>query len=105
MNDPLEKLMFEELRNACRGGGASGVGSGARPSGPGTCFARSAASKLALGAGVRSAVSVRSGGAGMWQGQWIRPSVCPAGEAADRNQCCFASHHGLVSSTGCHLQL
>lgn len=21
VNDPLEKLMFEELRNACRGGG------------------------------------------------------------------------------------
>lgn len=39
VNDPLEKLMFEELRNACRGGGAFGVGgggwSGARSSGPG----------------------------------------------------------------------
>lgn len=31
MNDPLEKLMFEELRNACRGGGGSGGERGADP--------------------------------------------------------------------------
>ncbi|EOB07209.1 UPF0027 protein C22orf28-like protein, partial [Anas platyrhynchos] len=26
VNDPLEKLMFEELRNACRGGGGVSAG-------------------------------------------------------------------------------